>query len=121
MECECYRELYERFTSLPLSSEVWNSEEFNSWHTHGLECKSCSHWDLLNQVRSRGIDVATYPCVHVAYHSTHTCSMHSDPWECPDMILVRTHKGFGIPIRDGGSSFIQIEFCPWCGIDLSPD
>jgi hypothetical protein len=39
----------------------------------------------------------------------------------PDAI-VRFHKktkDYGIPIHDGGSSFIEIEFCPWCGTKLT--
>lgn len=26
------------------------------------------------------------------------------------------HNGeYGVPIQDGGSSYLVIEFCPWCG------
>jgi hypothetical protein len=47
----------------------------------------------------------------------HACEQHADPWECPDTALVY-HEPFaeyGIPIRDGGMSYICIEHCPWCG------
>lgn len=27
---------------------------------------------------------------------------------------------YGIQIHDGGSSFIQIDYCPWCGAKLPP-
>ena len=29
-------------------------------------------------------------------------------------------KEYGIPVLDGGESFIVIQFCPWCGKKL-PD
>lgn len=31
------------------------------------------------------------------------------------IIHVKRFDEYGIKIWDGGSSFIQIEFCPWCG------
>ena len=49
-----------------------------------------------------------------------SCDIHATPEECPDCI-VRFYRGsslFGIPIHDGGSSFIAIRHCPWCGADL---
>lgn len=42
-----------------------------------------------------------------------------DKYECPDCILISSGDGYGIPIHDGGSSFIVIKFCPWCGSALS--
>jgi len=114
-----YRELYEPFMSLPLPRGVWESADYQAWQSHWLDCKTCKEWDLLKRVQARGIDLADYPCVHVAYHSTHVCELHADAWECPDMTLVRTAGGFGIPVRDGGTSVARIEFCPWCGISVS--
>lgn len=47
------------------------------------------------------------------------CDQHSK-FECPDVIVIRNESGgFGIPIHDGGDSFITILFCPWCGKELS--
>jgi len=105
--------------TFPLPREVWDSADYKAWQAHGLGCHSCGEWDILNRVQNRGVDLASYPCVHVAYHSTQTCDIHSDAWECPDMTLVCTAGGFGIPVRDGGTSVIRIKYCPWCGINLS--
>lgn len=50
-----------------------------------------------------------------------TCDQHSRA-DCPDVAIVRYGMGddvsFGIPIRDGGSSFYAIRRCPWCGAVL---
>lgn len=48
------------------------------------------------------------------------CQQHSDPFECPDMLVHYSPKfdEYGIMIHDGGSSTIVIEFCPWCGNKL---
>ena len=37
-----------------------------------------------------------------------------------DSVITQYKKGkaFGIPIHDGGSSFIRINYCPWCGKKL---
>jgi hypothetical protein len=46
------------------------------------------------------------------------CREHSDPAECPDALIGRFGKNMtlGLFIHDGGSSFIAINYCPWCGI-----
>ena len=38
----------------------------------------------------------------------------------PDAIIRfnKNTKDYGIPIHDGGNSFIKIEYCPWCGTNL---
>lgn len=48
-----------------------------------------------------------------------SCDVHDDPSDCPDVVIVRTARGFGLPIHDGGSSSIEIDFCPWCGAKLT--
>lgn len=53
---------------------------------------------------------------------THECEQHPDPFECPDVLVVYVPKydEFGLPIHDGGSSYLLIRHCPWCGTSL-PD
>lgn len=49
------------------------------------------------------------------------CDVHTDPFDCADAVLIRLRDGrYGLPVRDGGSSFITISFCPGCGTDLRP-
>jgi hypothetical protein len=49
----------------------------------------------------------------------HRCEQHPDPFDCPDQLVYRTAAGdFGLIVHDGGSSFITISFCPWCGSAL---
>ena len=48
----------------------------------------------------------------------HKCETH-DPFDCPDKVVVRVTdtegRGYGLPVHDGGSSYIRINYCPWCG------
>lgn len=58
-------------------------------------------------------------CDMMRTHLAHQCQQHGDG-DCPDRIIQRTDTGIGIPIHDGGSSFIAIRFCPWCGSAVEP-
>lgn len=61
-------------------------------------------------------------CSEMAAALEFRCEQHSDPFECPDTLLVfhEPFQEFGIPIRDGGMSYLLISVCPFCGSDL-PD
>jgi len=60
-----------------------------------------------------------YCCTEFAEQITHRCEKHS-AFDCPDQVIIPTSYGYGLPIHDGGSSSIEIRFCPWCGQELNP-
>jgi hypothetical protein len=47
------------------------------------------------------------------------CDHDHSIWECPDRLITRGtadgSRGYGLIIHDGGSSYVRIRFCPWCG------
>jgi hypothetical protein len=49
-----------------------------------------------------------------------TCPQHPDPDMCPDKLVAYTPRfnEYGLLIHDGGTSFIVIRYCPWCGKEL---
>lgn len=55
------------------------------------------------------------------YHLNFKCDIHKDAFECPDNIIYHSKKldTTGIIIHDGGTSFIEINYCPWCGKNLN--
>lgn len=59
----------------------------------------------------------THCCEMMAYQLTQECDQHADPFDCPDHLVYRSADGgtFGLIVHDGGSSFIEIRYCPWCG------
>ena len=60
-----------------------------------------------------------YCCERMAFDQKRTCEHHSDRFDCPDMLIARMRGGYyGIIVHDGGSSLIEISFCPWCGEKL---
>lgn len=46
--------------------------------------------------------------------------IHEDRFDCPDVLIAHFKKSgvTGIIIHDGGSSIVQIHYCPWCGSKL---
>ena len=48
------------------------------------------------------------------------CEEHSDPFECPDYLVYYSAEpaAYGLIVHDGGSSYVLIRFCPWCGARL---
>lgn len=59
-------------------------------------------------------------CVEMTEALVFDCDMHGDPFDCPDTLLV-FHEAFGeygLPIRDGGLSYLVISHCPFCGATL---
>jgi hypothetical protein len=48
------------------------------------------------------------------------CEQHDRPGSYPDCVVwYYPGRGeFGLPVHDGGSSYIAIRHCPWCGAAL---
>jgi uncharacterized Zn-finger protein len=61
-----------------------------------------------------------YCCDSLKYFSTLICELHKSKYDCPDVLIDINKNGtdYRILIHDGGSSGIEIEFCPWCGKKL---
>jgi hypothetical protein len=62
----------------------------------------------------------TYCCEHMRREVEFACEAHPDLNECPDSLIVRRSDSgeFGLRVHDGGSSYVTIRHCPWCGADL---
>jgi len=52
--------------------------------------------------------------------SEHCCAQMSDTLTDDETALfyVPKFREYGFAVLDGGSSYIQISFCPWCGRSL---
>ncbi|MQX54669.1 DUF6980 family protein [Alcanivorax sediminis] len=48
------------------------------------------------------------------------CDVHESAYDCPDVLVsyVPRFDEYGLIIHDGGTSSIEIVFCPWCGRKL---
>jgi hypothetical protein len=85
-------------------------------------CRECYDWGFAWEAEKAGVDIADFPCVHVAYYNEvlrrrSRRDMH--PFNDPDVLIWRFDNGdFGLPVRDGGPSMVVIKHCPWCGTEL---
>jgi len=61
-----------------------------------------------------------YCCELMKENSEFSCKSCKDEFECPDTLIYYSKKKheFGIIIHDGGTSYIKIDYCPWCGTKL---
>jgi hypothetical protein len=59
-------------------------------------------------------------CAKMRKALEHQCEQHGTPFDCPDTVLVyhELFDEYGIPIRDGGASYLLVDHCPWCGTRL---
>lgn len=59
-------------------------------------------------------------CEYMRSQLDWTCHVHEDPFDCADALLIfrPEFQEYGLIVHDGGSSTIQLWFCPWCGTKL---
>ncbi|GAB3968757.1 hypothetical protein GCM10029978_038780 [Actinoallomurus acanthiterrae] len=65
-------------------------------------------------------DAAEHCCDTMRRQLDWRCHRHTDPYDCADAVIVYVAKfrEYGLIIHDGGSSYIGIGYCPWCGSRL---
>ncbi len=50
---------------------------------------------------------------------TSTCPKHKNRFDCPDALIETVDPNtYGLIVHDGGSSIVEIHFCPFCGKNL---
>ena len=120
MDCTLYRSQYPSFAKLPLPREVWDAPEWSDWMGHFNGCTSCFDWTLGQRITERGFNPNDFPCVHIGNQITTTCPDHSDPADCPDILITYFARfdEYSIAVRDGGTAAVAIRYCPWCGKSL---
>ena len=59
-------------------------------------------------------------CERMEEHLKFDCSQHKDVFECPDALIYYSARfdEYGLIMHDGGTSYIIIEYCPWCGAKM---
>jgi hypothetical protein len=79
-------------------------------------------WMPLSEGWSAPSAAAAFCCDAMASALVFECAQHSDPFECPDHLIVYNEifDEIGIAVHDGGPSYVLIQHCPWCGTRL-PD
>lgn len=114
-----FKKLNKVYSKLPLPKEVWDTPEYEEYMEAFHNNKDCQEWELKRRIKEAGINYRKYCCVHMAYYLIEE-KISKDKINYDSVITYASkRKEFGIPIHDGGSSYIQINYCPWCGQKLS--
>jgi hypothetical protein len=63
---------------------------------------------------------ARHCCAEMEAGLAFACDQHADPFDCPDTLIVfhEPFSEYGLPIRDGGQTYLTISHCPFCGTAL---
>lgn len=60
-----------------------------------------------------------YCCEQMKSHVEYKCEIHESPFDCPDNLIYHSPNDiFGLIIHDGSSSYVIIDYCPFCGKKL---
>ncbi len=70
-------------------------------------------------VNSGGRHLVTICCARMEQDLTQVCPQHPDRFDCADALIHHDADSYGIIVHDGGSSYIEISYCPWCGASLA--
>ncbi|WP_089408706.1 DUF6980 family protein [Granulicella rosea] len=57
-------------------------------------------------------------CEMMARQLQWKCDLHNRIWDCPDALVAKLKRSYGLIVHDGGESSIEIAYCPWCGTPL---
>lgn len=118
MNLQQFKKLNKQYL-LPLSPNVWDTPEYEAYQKLCRK-KKYGNWLLKKAVKEAGINRKQYCCLDMAYHLIEYEKSKNSPVINYDSVIEHWQKTneFGIPIHDGGSSFIKIDYCPWCGNKL---
>jgi hypothetical protein len=68
----------------------------------------------------RRISITDHCCQQMRDEVEHRCAEHPDPYDCPEHLVryVPNFDEYGLIVHDGGASYVDIAYCPWCGTRL---
>ena len=115
-----FKRFNKRFSKLPLPKSEWQSAEYEKYIEAFHNDKECREWELKRRIKAAGINYKKYCCINMAYYLIEDKRSKEENNINYDSVITHYRNGkiFGIPIHDGGSSFIKINYCPWCGTKL---
>jgi hypothetical protein len=118
MELKTFKSLYKKFSPYPLGKDVWQTREYDDYLEAIEKKREIANWYLRQRIKQSKVKVGRHCCIDMTYHLTfdkRTKEINPDA----TIRFIKRSKIYGIPIHDGGNSFIRIEFCPWCGKRLT--
>ncbi len=120
MKVKRFKQLLKIYTKLPLPREIWETEEHAQYVEALHNDKECSELYKKHYIKEAGLNYKKYCCIDMAYHLVEDAKPLKRDEINYDAVIryCKSHKQFGIPIHDGGASYVSIRYCPWCGSKL---
>jgi hypothetical protein len=119
MKLTLFKKYYKIFNNFPLNKDVWQTDEYDAYVEAIDINKDCSDWYFKQKIKDAGINYRKYCCLKIAYHLIEDKKAKKEDPINYDAVITQKRGDFGLPIHDGGNSYIKINFCPWCGKKLS--
>lgn len=121
---------FKKVSNTLLQDPIFNDldeKELSEYHALLKEPKYY-HWELINRIKESGLKPGKHCCVEMEYHLLEYIRekevLKGDPEYINYDAIVSWDKSqrlYGIPIHDGGNSYIKIRYCPWCGKNIDND
>jgi hypothetical protein len=113
-----FKKRYKKFSSKKLDENVWKSKEYSGYVDAIDADEAINDWYLKQRIKKSKVKVDRHCCTKMTFYLTYDKPTKQIN---PDAIIRfwKKTKTYGIPVHDGGSSIIVIEFCPWCGTKLT--
>ncbi|SKC89596.1 DUF6980 family protein [Ohtaekwangia koreensis] len=118
MELQKFKVLYKKFTSPKLDRSLWQTQAYADYCDAIGNNEVIADWYLKQQIKKSKVKVGKHCCTKMTYYLTFDKKTKDVN---PDAVIRfnKKSKDYGIPVHDGGQSYIGIEHCPWCGKRLA--
>jgi hypothetical protein len=112
-----FKILYKKFGSGNLDKEVWQTQEYSDY-LDAMDNEEIGEWYLRQRIKKSKVKGGRHCCTKMTFYLTYDKPTKQIN---PDAIIRfwKKTKTYGIPVHDGGSSIIVVEYCPWCGTRLT--
>lgn len=117
MELEEFKEFHIKLRESP---QLYQDLRYDTYVDLIHEDKEFYNWVLQHDLEEKGFDYEDYCCLVLANHVSNSLDEDENIKNNDHDVIINKWKNgtFGIPIHDGGSSVVKINFCPWCGENI---
>ncbi|NIK93271.1 hypothetical protein GZ212_14005 [Mangrovimonas sp. CR14] len=121
MTFEDFKILHQKFTSDLNANVKWNDPNYIRYIEEINDNIEFQEWTLEEKFRKNKFDSESICCLKMADQIFESLDKKGNiKYGDVDVVInKRTDGTYGIPIHDGGTSIIEINFCPWCGQNLT--
>jgi hypothetical protein len=123
MTAERFKQIFYILEEQPIFNDL-PQEELEKYFDIRESDTELREWLLNEKIKKSGLNVPVQCCVEMRYHLVEHFKSQSNLKDIKEInydeiiVLDKTRNSYGIPIHDGGTSYVKIRYCPWCGKKL---